>query len=104
LIIFAFVRSQPMSLIVLVGVGAAMILQNNLNNALMQTLTPDALRGRVMAIYSLVFFGFMPIGALLAGGAAERIGEPNTVIAGAVITLAIALALYIFVPRVRQLE
>ena len=104
LIVFAFIHSIPLSLLAMVCAGAAMMLINNLNNALMQTQTTDALRGRVMATYSLVFFGFMPVGALLAGAIAESIGEPNTVILGALVTLAFAAFLWVFAPKLRALE
>jgi len=90
LIVFAFVRYLPLALILLVAMGFAQVLTFNLNNALVQMQTPDMLRGRVMGIYSFTFFGFMPLGALIAGTAAERIGEPNTVVLGAAITLAFA--------------
>ncbi len=56
---------------------------DNLANSLVQSLMPDAVRGRVMGIYMLAFFGFMPIGALLAGAAATAVGVPLTVALGA---------------------
>ncbi len=104
LLAFAAVRWLPLSLLLLIGVGAAQILVFNLNNAVVQTQTSDALRGRVMSFYSLTFFGFMPIGALLAGGIAERVGEPTTIVLGALISLAFAVAMWVFLPRIRALE
>jgi MFS family permease len=101
---FAFVRWIPLTLLVLVGSGVAIILVMNLANALVQTLAPDELRGRIMAIYSLTFFGLMPVGALWAGAAAEVAGEPIAVILGAAITLAFAVALWFFAPWLRKLE
>jgi len=104
LIVFAFVRYLPLALILLVAMGFAQVLTFNLNNALVQMQTPDMLRGRVMGIYSFTFFGFMPLGALIAGTAAERIGEPNTVVLGAAITLAFAAIVWIFAPKLRAME
>lgn len=104
LLIFAFVRWLPLALALLVGVGIAQILVFNLNNALAQTQTLDALRGRVMGLYSWMFFGFMPVGALVAGNVAERIGEPPTVVMGALISLAFAVAMWVFLPKIRALE
>jgi MFS family permease len=104
MLVFAFVRWIPLSLLVLVGSGVAIILVMNLANALVQTLAPDELRGRIMAIYSLTFFGLMPVGALWAGAAAEVAGEPIAVILGAAITLGFAVALLIFTPWLRRLE
>ena len=104
LIGFTTIRWLPLALLMLVGVGAAFVLMMNLSNALVQTLVPDVLRGRVMSVYSLVFFGLMPIGSLWAGALAERIGEPSVVALGASIMLGFAALLYLFVPKVRRLE
>ncbi len=51
---------------------------------LIQTMVPDALRGRVMALYSMMFMGMAPFGALLGGAMADRVGAPITVAIGAV--------------------
>jgi MFS family permease len=104
LIVFAFIRSLPLALIMLAVVGAALILTMNLANALVQTLTLDALRGRVMSIYSLTFFGSMPIGALWVGAVAERIGEPSAVVLSAAIALGCAALIWVFAPKLRALE
>jgi MFS family permease len=102
LALFSFTRGLALSLILLVVVGAANIMVNNLANSVVQTLTPDALRGRVMSIYMFSFFGFMPIGALLAGVAATAIGVPFTVIIGAAGTLVCAVAVFLAVPSLRR--
>lgn len=104
LIAFALVRWLPLSLLALVGVGWSFMILFNTANALIQTLVADELRGRVMAIYSLTFFGAMPIGGLLAGLVASRIGEPDTVILGALISLAFAGLVWLRVPGLRALE
>ena len=101
---FALVRWLPLALLFLVLVGATMILAMNLANAIVQTLVSDELRGRVMGIYSLVFFGFMPIGGLLAGAVADSIGEQPTVILSAVILLGVAALVWALLPQVRKLE
>ena len=49
-------------------------------NTTIQTIVPDDFRGRVMALYSLAFFGLMPFGALVLGIIAERIGTANALI------------------------
>jgi len=102
LLLFSLTRSLPLSLAVLVAVGAANIVVNNLANFLVQTMTPDALRGRVMAVYTLAFFGFMPIGSLLTGTVAASVGVPLTVVIGASGTLACAGAIALAVPSLRK--
>ncbi|MFL5807658.1 MAG: MFS transporter [Roseiflexaceae bacterium] len=104
LLVFALIRWLPLALLVLLGTGMAVILIMNLANALVQMLAPDALRGRIMAIYSLTFFGLVPVGALWAGASAEYFGEPSTVAIGAAISLAVAGLLWVFAPWLRRLE
>ena len=52
---------------------------------------PDALRGRVMSLYSMMFMGMAPLGALLAGSLAELVGAPGTVGGGGVLCMVAAL-------------
>lgn len=103
LILFAFIRSVPLSLLVLVASGWGFMVVFNMLNTLLQTNVSDELRGRVMGIYSLTFFGGMPLGALWVGAVAEQIGEPLTVILGATISLAFALFVYWKIPKIRAL-
>jgi MFS family permease len=104
LLIFAQIRSLPLSLLVLLLSGVAIIMIMNVANALVQSLAPDTLRGRIMSVYSLTFFGLMPVGALWAGSAAEVAGEPAAVSLGAAVALVFAGALWVFAPWLRRLE
>jgi len=101
---FSFVRRLPLSLVVLVGTGIANIFIFNLANALVQTLVRDDLRGRVMGIYSLTFFGFLPVGALWIGTMAERFGETAAVMMNAGIMLFLCAGIAILVPELRRLK
>jgi MFS family permease len=103
-LIFAGVRWLPLSLLTLVGVGLAHIVVMNNANALVQTQVQDELRGRVMGIYTLTFFGFMPIGSALAGAIAERLGTPVTVVIGSLIVLAAAVFMFLRAPELRRAE
>ena len=104
LLAFSFTRALPLSLAALLAVGAANIVVLNLANSLLQTQTADAVRGRVMSIYTLSFFGIMPIGSLLVGTAATRVGEPLTVSLCALATLACASAIALAAPALRRLH
>lgn len=79
LIVFSLFDWLPIALILLLAIGWAIMTVFNLANATIQTHAPDHLRGRVMSVYSLVFFGSMPVGSLMAGSLAEWLGEPNSV-------------------------
>jgi MFS family permease len=104
MLVFAQMRWLPLSLLTLVGTGMAQILILNLANSLLQTQVSDELRGRVMGIYSLIFFGLMPIGGLLAGVLADLIDEPSTVMLGAGISLVVVVLIRLLVPRLQALE
>jgi hypothetical protein len=52
-----------------------------------QIRVPDELRSRIMAVYATMFMGVQPLGALVAGGVAKRIGAPRTLGAFGVICL-----------------
>jgi MFS family permease len=72
--------------------GLFMLLLAVTSHTLMQFATSDALRGRVMALYSMLFLGMAPFGALAAGALAERVGAPWTVaLSGAVCLIAALL-------------
>jgi MFS family permease len=90
LILFSFSRSLWLSAALLVAVGLTMILNNALANGLLQTIAPDALRGRVMSAYAFFYVGMGPVGALLSGGLASIIGAPGAIMAGAVVLLLFA--------------
>jgi MFS family permease len=102
LFIFAWIRWLPLSLVMLVGVGWGFMLVVNNSQAIVQSLVSDRLRGRVMGVYTLIFFGSMPLGSLLSGTVAERIGEPLTVMLGASALMILAIAAWIFLPDIRK--
>jgi cyanate permease len=95
---------MPLSLLAMVGVGWGFMMISNNSNAIIQSQVPDELRGRVMGVYTLVFFGSMPIGSLLAGTLAQQISEPLTVMLGASLLMLLAVATWIFLPAIRRQE
>jgi len=82
-------------------VGMSMITQAASTNTLIQSMVPDALRGRVMAVYAMMFMGMSPIGALVQGTLAERIGAPYTLVMGGCICVAGAIVFNIRLPALR---
>lgn len=101
LIAFSQSRSFWLSAALLVPTGFAMMVQMAASNTLLQMMVPDALRGRVMSLYSMMFMGMAPIGALLAGGAADVIGAPMTVAAGGALCILAAFWFRRRLPRIR---
>jgi MFS family permease len=86
----------------LVPVGFAMMTQMAATNTLIQSMVPDALRGRVMAIYSMMFMGMAPVGSLLSGILAERMGAAATVALGGAFCIAGGLLLLRRLPAIRD--
>ena len=79
-----------------------MLVTNAVANGLLQTLSPDAFRGRVMAAFAWVFVGIGPvIGPFLAGAVAREIGAPATIGIGATVTL--VYGLWAKYPEIRAL-
>ncbi|WP_299025299.1 MFS transporter [uncultured Thermanaerothrix sp.] len=87
LIAFSFSRSFLLSLGLMFLVGWFFVLQNALANTLLQLHTPDAFRGRVMAVYSMTVQGMMRIGGLQAGLMADWLGAPLAIGGGAFVSL-----------------
>ena len=87
LILFAFSRSLALSIALLLPAGFCMLIQMASSNTLIQTMVPDALRGRVMSVYSMMFMGMAPFGALLAGAIAHHLGAPLTVALGGAVCI-----------------
>src|SRR5262249_56187426 len=87
LVAFAMSHELWVSAALLVPAGFWMMVQMAASNTLVQTMSPDNLRGRVMSVYSMMFMGMAPIGSLLAGALAQRLGAPVTVAAGGMISI-----------------
>ena len=88
LIAFAFSRSFWVSAVFLIPVGLTMMVQMASTNTLIQAMVPDQLRGRVIALYSMMFMGMAPFGAFFAGAMAQKIGAPWTVAIGGIACIA----------------
>jgi MFS family permease len=102
MILFSFFRVLPVSLLMLVVMGWCLMAVVNLTNALVQTHIPDELRGRVMAVYILLFQGSIPIGSLLAGWLAGVTSEAITVFAFACVIMVVAVTIQLKRPSIRS--
>jgi MFS family permease len=78
-IVFATVHVLWLTLAILVIAGYSHASVAASANAMIQLHTNDALRGRVMSVFSMIFIGLMPIGSLLGGTVAVYVGAPATV-------------------------
>ena len=101
LVVFAISHTFWVSVVLLLPVGYFMMLQMSSSNTLIQVMVPDALRGRVMAVYSMMFMGMAPIGALLGGALADRLGAQTTVAIGGMASVVGACWFGLQLPKIR---
>jgi len=101
LILFSLSRNFWLSAGLLLPVGFCMMLQMSSSNTLIQAMVPDHLRGRIMAVYSMMFMGMAPFGAFFAGALADRLGAPITVAMGAVAAVGGAALFGVSLPKIR---
>jgi MFS family permease len=103
LIILSFTGIILLAILMMVFVGMGMMLQTASSNTILQTLTDDDKRGRVMSFYTMAVMGTAPFGSLLAGGLAKTIGTPHTLLAGGLITIAGAFIFLRKLPLLKQI-
>lgn len=87
LIILSFSRIFPISLLLMVFIGLGMMMQAAATNIILQTITDDDKRGRVMSFYTMAIMGTAPFGSLMAGWLAKIIGTPGTILTGGIATI-----------------
>jgi MFS family permease len=103
LIVFSQSRVFWFSMVVLFVVGFSATVQMAATNTIIQSRVPDELRGRIMAVYATMFMGVQPIGSLLAGGIAKRIGAAHTLgIFGLLVLIGSLVFLFRVVMRLRR--
>jgi MFS family permease len=100
LLVFAISRVFALSLLTLFVAGYCQISFVATANNRIQTITPDHLRGRVMAIYAQALIGVGPIGSTQAGGLATLFGAPWAMAIGAVVAGAVVVGIRVLRPDV----
>lgn len=103
LVVFAFVTSLLLALPLLVLAGFGMMTQMASSNTVLQTLVDDDKRGRVMSFYTMAFMGTAPLGSLLAGTLAARIGAPATIAFGGACCITAGIIFSRRLPTLRRL-
>ena len=101
LMLFSFSRSFWLSVLLLLPVGYFVMLQMSSSNTLIQVMVPDVLRGRAMAVYSMMFMGMAPIGALIGGALSDHLGAPLTVAIGGFASVLGAWWFALQLPKIR---
>lgn len=94
--------SYPLSLLLMVPIGAGGIGMAATANATIQLHVPDGLRGRVMSVYTTVFAASIPIGGLATGALASSIGVLPTIAVGGFLSLATGIGAVVWYRRIRM--
>jgi MFS family permease len=100
---FAFNPHFGLALPLAFGLGICYMLTFTSINTLLQTNVEDQMRGRVMGLYTLTFFGFAPFGNLAIGVLAERWGMSPVIALSAACALGLAVIVNLLVPQVRKM-
>jgi len=103
LVAFSFSKVLWLSLMILPFVGGGMMVTMAATNTIIQTIVEEHLRGRVMAFYTMAFLGTAPIGSLVAGVVASRIGPTRTITIGGVCCLLAAVWFASRLPGLREM-
>jgi MFS family permease len=91
LIVLSFTNIFSLSMMLMVFIGLGMMLQTAASNTVLQTITDDDKRGRVMSFYTMAVMGTAPFGSLMAGALAKSIGTRYTILFGGIVTIIGAL-------------
>jgi MFS family permease len=100
LLAFSISRVFALSLLTLFIAGYCQISFVATANNRIQTITPDHLRGRVMALYAQALIGVGPVGSTQAGALATLFGAPWAMAIGAAIAGIVILAIRLLRPEV----
>ena len=82
LVLLSFSHSFALSLLVMLLIGFTMVTGLDASNTLVQRIVPDELRGRVMAIWTMMLSGLAPFGSLVVGVLAQQFTARRTFAAG----------------------
>lgn len=94
-------RSLWLSVALMAAAGYGLMYQVVATNTIVQTIVDDDKRGRVMSYYTIALLGSAPIGSLLGGALADRVGVPATFVVAGVACLLTAVWFYQQLPAIR---
>lgn len=103
LLLFGLSRVFWLSMIIMFVSGSGMMLHLASTNTLLQTISDENKRGRVMSFYAMAFRGLSPFGSLIAGSLGSTLGAPATVIISGIFIIIVALLYRQRLPQIRPL-
>jgi MFS family permease len=102
LVTFAFSRATLLSAVLLLAVGSGLVVATASINTILQTVVDESMRGRVMSLFTMAFVGLSPLGSVIGGALAVRIGAPLTVAIGGTVCMLVALWFATRLPALRE--
>jgi predicted MFS family arabinose efflux permease len=102
LIGLAYTQTFSLALVVQIFLGIGTMVFVSSSNVLVQTLSPDEVRGRSMSVYSMILLGLVPAGTLLMGSLGSVLGLQTAFTIGGAISLVIGAWVWFAHPRLRR--
>jgi MFS family permease len=102
LVCFSFSHLLWLSLILMLFTGYGQMVQMAASNTILQTITDDDKRGRVMSFYTMAFMGMTPFGSIFSGSLADKIGAPATIFIGGIACLAGSALFILKLPALKK--
>ena len=99
LVCFSHTTYYPLALVFAVIAAFGMMSQVTITNTIIQTTVAANMRGRVISLYAMSFFGMMPIGGLIVGAVSEHIGAQNTVLGEGIIAVIVSGVHFYFLQK-----
>jgi MFS family permease len=103
LIMMSFIKNFPLTMVLMIFIGLGLMLHTASSNTILQTITEDDKRGRVMSFYTMAIMGTAPFGSLLAGFLAKVLGTQVTILIGGAVCVAGALMFQKKLPELKTL-
>ena len=100
--LLGFVHSFPLAIAVLAMIGTATLSFAGSSNVLLQSLSPDEMRGRSIAVFTMIILGLVPTGSLLLGSLGSLIGLSESLIVGGAMSLLLAVVIFASNARLRE--
>lgn len=105
LTIFSQIQTFWLALVILFFAGTSRVMVFTSNNTLLQTLSEDSKRGRVLSLYIMVFMGSKTLGNLMMGFIGETLGVQVAVLIGGIICIITSLIAYpLFGPLSKEID
>ena len=101
-VVLGLVHVFAVAMVVLVFIGLAVLSFAGSSNVMLQTLSPDDMRGRAISVFSMIILGLVPAGSLLLGSIASVAGLSHSLAGGGALAFVIAVVIWVRDPAIRN--